>query len=384
MRISVGVTAWLGFLVAIPGVSAAAGNHSVERNSSKVGAISLQVGVDAGSAKCLELRPVRVASVTPWTASDGVIDYLDQLTNRRRKDRERARRKAVRRERRKQISRDRRHRRGVVRAPVGRHRRGVVRGPVGRHRGPGHRVRHSTCPGGYYWSAIQRRCIKSCPPGSFFSYVTGRCRRRGRHWRQCPSGTYWSHTRRNCISYRSCPIGHFWSYSLGRCQRLTTNCSYGWRYSPYSRTCVRRCPAGWSWDGANCNKPASACAAGWHWSAYYNGCVRTRGCPSGTSWDGYRCVAWRRCQAGYYWSSHFKSCRPKVTSCPYGYRYRPGWGCVLRCGSGWHWAGNRCVRDARACPAGTFYSAWRKRCISNCGAGLRWSYRKRRCVRRSW
>ncbi|MCA9673009.1 MAG: hypothetical protein KC503_45770 [Myxococcales bacterium] len=128
------------------------------------------------------------------------------------------------------------------------------------------------------------------------------------------------------------------------------------------------------------------CAPGWRWSGYYRRCVRrvTHTCPPGTVWNGYRCRRWTTCPSGYYYSAYYKRCRPRVTNCPYGYRYRPGWGCQRLCPVGWYYSGGRCNKAATTCPAGQFYSYFLKRCRSRCGAGFYWSFRAHRCKPRRW
>jgi hypothetical protein len=112
--------------------------------------------------------------------------------------------------------------------------------------------------------------------------------------------------------------------------------------------------------------------------------VRTRRCGPGTRWNGWECVGWRRCDPGFYWSSYYKECRPKVRSCPFGYRYRAGWGCAPICPSGWYFSGGRCHKVARRCPSNKFYSHALGRCVRKCGPGFYWSFRKQRCKRRHW
>jgi len=246
-----------------------------------------------------------------------------------------------------------------------------------------------SCPPGYRWSMVQRRCLKRCSPGFYFSYVDGRCKRRGRTFRKCPTGWYWNSMSRRCIKSQRCPTGFYYSYRDARCIRRTQarTCPYGFRYDIYSRRCVKRCPLGWTWSGSRCVKPVSrACPTGYRFDTYYRRCVRVnrRVCPSGTSWNGYRCASWKRCATGYYWSNASRRCKPKVTNCPYGYRYRAGWGCQRICPSGWYFSGGSCRKSARTCPEGQFYSAFRRRCVTRCGRGYYWNYRTHRCQRLSW
>ena len=247
------------------------------------------------------------------------------------------------------------------------------------------------CPSGYRWSGIAGRCIRSCPPGSYYSYVTGRCRRRTRYYRKCGPGRYWSHAQRRCMRYRRCGRGFYFSYSENRCKPLRRTCSFGQYYDSYARRCRSRCRPGWRWTGSRCvaSRPVSRCGPGWRWSNYYRRCVRLAGhvnrtCPSGSSWNGYRCVSWRRCPPGQYYSSRFGRCRNRVSTCPYGYRYRPGWGCQRICPSGWYFSDGSCKRAARTCPSSQFYSYSLRRCVNRCRTGWYWSYRARRCKPASW
>ncbi len=366
-------------------------------------AVDQPLQAPAAQAPDLKLSATPLAQWANLVTSSLAVGAAEQLLARNRRERRKARRQRkrqhqkARRQRKRQHQKARRqrkrqqNRRARNRARYNRNRRVRDHARYNRNR----RVRHGTvhrppvarrhrCPAGHHWSGLQRRCLRSCRAGWYYSYVTGSCRRRGRYYRACPAGAYWNHSLRRCITRRTCPPGHFYSYALGRCKRLRTHCAYGWRYSPYKRRCVPRCSAGWGWNGTSCLPPARKCGRGWRWNAYYKRCVRNRVCPAGTSWNGYRCVSWRRCAPGHYWSIAQRRCRPKVASCPFGYRYRPGWGCVRRCGAGWHWAANRCVRNARACPAGRFWSAARRRCVPNCRPGTYWSYRRHRCVRSRW
>jgi hypothetical protein len=273
------------------------------------------------------------------------------------------------------------------------------------------------CPAGYRWSHVARRCLKRCGAGSYYSYSTGRCIRRGRRYKRCARGWYYSASRRRCIQVRRCSPGWFYSYTEMRCKRLKKRCGPGYFYSFSQRRCKprcvgtwrwngsrcvpratvnpRRCRPGWRWNGMRCVPPgavvapiARRCGTGWYWSSYYNRCVRRRvtSCPPGSRWNGYRCRRWRKCSAGYYWSAFYKSCRPRVKKCPYGYRYRPGWGCQRMCASGWRFIGGRCQKVVKrhACPGSMRYSFGLRRCVKRCGGGYYWSYRHRRCKRRRW
>lgn len=252
------------------------------------------------------------------------------------------------------------------------------------------------CPAGYRWSHIARRCLKRCGPGYYFSYSRGRCIRRGRRYRTCPRGSYYSSSQHRCIRVRKCSPGWYYSYALRRCKRLRQRCGPGYYYNVYTRACKPRCVGNWRWNGSRCVPRAATvnpittrrCGPGWRYSNYYRRCVRraVRKCAAGWRWNGYRCRPWRKCSAGYYWSSFYKSCRPRVTKCPYGYRYRPGWGCQRRCAAGWRFTGGRCqkVIKRHACPGSMFYSYSLRRCVKRCGPGFYWSYRHRRCKRRRW
>ncbi len=242
------------------------------------------------------------------------------------------------------------------------------------------------CPPGWVWSPAMSSCRKPCPRGHYFNRVTGRCRKRSTHYRKCAPGTYWNYSMRRCVRTKRCPPGWFYKYSIGKCRKLKSNCRYGWRWNTYSNSCVRRCPLTWRWNGARCIRPGRKCGRGWRWSAYYSRCVRKhrRTCPAGTSWNGYRCVAWRRCPPNHYWSVSRRTCRPKVKTCPHGYRYRAGWGCQRICASGWYFSNGRCIKSVRSCPQNKFWSHSMRRCVKRCGRGLYWSYRHRRCKPLTW
>ncbi|MCA9672336.1 MAG: hypothetical protein KC503_42370 [Myxococcales bacterium] len=153
---------------------------------------------------------------------------------------------------------------------------------------------------------------------------------------------------------------------------------------------VVRCPAGFYRNSfGRCVRFAGrvrTCSPGWRWSGYYRRCIRhvAHTCPAGTVWNGFRCRSWQTCPAGYYYSTYYKSCRARVTTCPYGYRYRAGWGCRRMCPVGWYFSGGRCFKATMACPPGQHYDYARRGCRPSCGPGRYWSYRRNRCRRRRW
>jgi len=100
--------------------------------------------------------------------------------------------------------------------------------------------------------------------------------------------------------------------------------------------------------------------------------------------DGTGCVSWRTCPPGSYWSSAFGECRARVRNCPYGYSFRPGYGCMPTCPAGWYYSGGSCRKPAQACPDSMFYSYGLRRCVRKCGLGQYWDYKIRACRGRSW
>lgn len=244
------------------------------------------------------------------------------------------------------------------------------------------------CPPQHRWDEMARRCVRACPPDAYFDHRTGECQPRSRHFRRCPPGAYYSSVRHRCVRRLHCRPG--FAYDAGRhaCVRLARRCPPDHYYDFGRHRCAHRCPGGWRWTGSRCVAPGRRrrCAAGWSWNGYYHRCVRrvVAHCRPGWTWNGFRCVRWRRCPPNQYYSNRFHRCRPRIRNCPYGYRYRPGWGCQRRCAAGWHFAGGRCMRSTHRCPGSKFYSVALHRCVNRCRPGWYWDYKRRRCLRASW
>lgn len=201
----------------------------------------------------------------------------------------------------------------------------------------------------------------------------------------CPPGHKWSYLHKRCKPL--CMRGKVWDAETGRCTEFRDECPANQFWSKTQQRCLQRCQPGQEWDGARCKvvaAPVHSCPPGWHFDGYYGRCVYSRRCPRGTHWDGWQCVAWRRCPDGHYFSAHFRECRPRIASCPAGYRYRPGYGCVPRCPIGWYWSGGSCTKVAKHCPSNMFYSYALRRCVRKCGLGFYWSFTDRRCRPRTW